>query len=94
MNASDSIIELANVSKQFGDVRAVDGVSFSIKRGEFFSLLGPSGCGKTTLLRILAGFEHPSSGDVLIDGRMVFSKHRDGRFPAPGEVARAIREPR
>jgi spermidine/putrescine ABC transporter ATP-binding subunit len=71
MNASDSIIELSNVSKHFGDVRAVDGVSFAIRRGEFFSLLGPSGCGKTTLLRILAGFEHPSSGDVLIDGRSV-----------------------
>src|SRR5262245_55379976 len=71
MNASSSIIELRNVSKRFGDIRAVDGVSFGIRRGEFFSLLGPSGCGKTTLLRILAGFEHPSSGDVLIDGRSV-----------------------
>jgi spermidine/putrescine ABC transporter ATP-binding subunit len=71
MSASNSIIELRNVSKRFGDIRAVDGVSFDIRRGEFFSLLGPSGCGKTTLLRILAGFEHPSSGDVLIDGRSV-----------------------
>jgi spermidine/putrescine ABC transporter ATP-binding subunit len=71
MSASDSIIELRDVAKRFGDIRAVDGVSFAIDRGEFFSLLGPSGCGKTTLLRILAGFEHPSSGDVLIDGRSV-----------------------
>jgi len=47
------------VSKSFGTVRAADGVSLSIERGEFFSLLGPSGCGKTTLLRILAGFERP-----------------------------------
>jgi spermidine/putrescine ABC transporter ATP-binding subunit len=71
MTSSDSIIELHHVSKHFGAVRAVDEVSFAIRRGEFFSLLGPSGCGKTTLLRILAGFEHPTSGDVLIDGRSV-----------------------
>jgi spermidine/putrescine ABC transporter ATP-binding subunit len=71
MNQSNSIIELRNVSKRFGEIRAVNGVSFTIRRGEFFSLLGPSGCGKTTLLRILAGFEHPTSGDVLIDGRSV-----------------------
>ena len=54
---SDNFIEIKNVSKHFGDVKAVDDVSFSIKQGEFFSLLGPSGCGKTTLLRLLAGFE-------------------------------------
>jgi spermidine/putrescine transport system ATP-binding protein len=56
------------VSKSFGAVRAADGVSLSIERGEFFSLLGPSGCGKTTLLRILAGFERPDAGRVLLDG--------------------------
>jgi spermidine/putrescine transport system ATP-binding protein len=57
-----------NISKHFGSTRAVDQVSVSIKKGEFFSLLGPSGCGKTTLLRILAGFEHPDYGRVLLDG--------------------------
>jgi len=62
-------LEFENVSRFFGDVRAVDGVSLSVKKGEFFSLLGPSGCGKTTLLRILAGFEHPDTGRVLLDGR-------------------------
>jgi spermidine/putrescine transport system ATP-binding protein len=57
-----------NLSKHFGPTRAADNVSLSIRRGEFFSLLGPSGCGKTTLLRILAGFEQPDNGRVLLDG--------------------------
>jgi len=61
-------LEFENVSKYFGSIRAVDQVSLSIKRGEFFSLLGPSGCGKTTLLRILAGFEKPDTGRVILDG--------------------------
>ncbi len=56
------------VSKHFGATRAVDEVSLAVGRGEFFSLLGPSGCGKTTLLRILAGFERPDAGRVLLDG--------------------------
>ncbi len=67
MTQQDSIISLKSVSKHFGAVRAVDDVSFEIRRGEFFSLLGPSGCGKTTLLRMLAGFELPSSGEIFID---------------------------
>lgn len=57
------------VSKRYGDVVALDQVSFSIKGGEFFSLLGSSGCGKTTLLRIAAGFEMPDSGRVLLNGQ-------------------------
>jgi spermidine/putrescine ABC transporter ATP-binding subunit len=61
-------IELSNVSRSFGRVKAVDNVSFSVGRGEFFSLLGPSGCGKTTLLRLLAGLEVPTSGKIVIDG--------------------------
>jgi spermidine/putrescine transport system ATP-binding protein len=68
-----SRVTVQNVSKQFGDFRAVSGVSFEIAGGEFFSLLGPSGCGKTTLLRIIAGFEDPTSGDVLLDGTSVLS---------------------
>jgi ABC-type Fe3+/spermidine/putrescine transport system ATPase subunit len=51
------VVQLARVSKSFGDVKAVDDISFDIRRGEFFSILGPSGCGKTTRLRLLAGFE-------------------------------------
>jgi spermidine/putrescine transport system ATP-binding protein len=57
-----------NISKHFGSTRAADNVSLSIQKGEFFSLLGPSGCGKTTLLRILAGFEQPDGGRILLDG--------------------------
>ncbi len=64
-----TIISVRDVTKRFGSsVLAVNRVSLDIKRGEFFALLGPSGCGKTTLLRILAGFETPSEGQVLIDG--------------------------
>src|SRR6187401_40986 len=57
-----------HVSKRFGNSLALQDVSFSIRKGEFFSLLGPSGCGKTTLLRILAGLETPDAGKVTIDG--------------------------
>jgi len=64
----DCAVEIRSVSKRFGDFLAVDNVTLTIAPGEFFSLLGPSGCGKTTLLRILAGFEHPSSGSILIGG--------------------------
>jgi putrescine transport system ATP-binding protein len=62
-------ITIANVSKRFGDFVAVNGVSLKIYKGEIFCLLGGSGCGKTTLLRMLAGFEQPSAGRVLIDGQ-------------------------
>ncbi len=66
---SRTIIEFRDITKRFGPVTAVDDVSLSITEGEFFALLGPSGCGKTTLLRMLAGFETPTSGQILIDGR-------------------------
>ncbi len=61
-------VELKNVTKKFGDFVAVDDVSFQVRRGEFFSLLGPSGCGKTTTLRMIAGFEEPTSGELWIGG--------------------------
>jgi len=64
----DEDIEFRGVSKKFEDVLAVDDVSLSVERGSFFSLLGPSGCGKTTSLRLIAGFEQPSAGDVIIGG--------------------------
>jgi spermidine/putrescine transport system ATP-binding protein len=65
----ERLIELADVRKEYGDVTAVDDVDFTIERGEFFSLVGPSGCGKTTTLRIISGFETPTSGEVRLDGQ-------------------------
>ena len=63
------IISIQNVTKRFGAVAAVDNVSLDIMPGEFFVLLGPSGCGKTTLLRMIAGFEVPTEGRIVIDGQ-------------------------
>ncbi|HEX7560804.1 MAG TPA: ABC transporter ATP-binding protein, partial [Candidatus Humimicrobiaceae bacterium] len=62
------IVELKDIKKNYGNITAVDNVSFAIKAGEFFSLLGPSGCGKTTILRIIGGFIEQNSGTVLISG--------------------------
>jgi spermidine/putrescine ABC transporter ATP-binding subunit len=62
------VIRVEGVTKRFGSVTAVDDVTLGIREGEFFGLLGPSGCGKTTLLRMLAGFETPDSGRLLLDG--------------------------
>ncbi|WP_316175044.1 ABC transporter ATP-binding protein [Bradyrhizobium sp. SZCCHNRI1073] len=65
------ILRIENVVKTFGSFRAVDGVSLDIRAGEFFALLGPSGCGKTTLLRMLAGFETPDEGRILLSGEEI-----------------------
>lgn len=62
-------VEFHNVSRLYGDVRAVDGVSIAINDGEFFSMLGPSGSGKTTCLRLIAGFEQLSGGAITIFGK-------------------------
>jgi ABC-type Fe3+/spermidine/putrescine transport system ATPase subunit len=64
-----TLISIEHVSRRFGDVQALDDVSLEIRENEFFALLGPSGCGKTTLLRILAGFDHPDAGTVTLSGR-------------------------
>src|ERR1700704_4943511 len=63
------LLRIEAVVKKFGGFRAVDRLSLDIRAGEFFALLGPSGCGKTTLLRMLAGFETPDEGRILLDGR-------------------------
>jgi spermidine/putrescine transport system ATP-binding protein len=67
---AENAVQLRSVSKHFGSVKAVEDVSLTIHYGEFFSLLGPSGCGKTTTLRLIAGFELPDRGEVLIDGEL------------------------
>src|SRR5690242_20382415 len=61
-------VEFRAVTKRFGALTAVDSVSFQVRKGEFLSLLGPSGCGKTTSLRMIAGFEQPDEGEILIGG--------------------------
>ena len=67
--SSDLVLELRNVSKAFATHRAVDNVSLAVKRGELHALLGPSGCGKTTTLRMVAGFETPTQGEILLSGQ-------------------------
>ncbi|WP_127474021.1 ABC transporter ATP-binding protein [Microbacterium sulfonylureivorans] len=64
---------LDRITKRYGDQLAVDDLSLTIQPGEFISLLGPSGCGKTTTLRMIAGFEHPDSGDISVSGRSVLN---------------------
>jgi spermidine/putrescine transport system ATP-binding protein len=64
-----ALLEIQNVTRRFGEFTAVDGVSIDIETGEFFTLLGPSGCGKTTLLRMIAGFDLPDGGRIVLNGR-------------------------
>ena len=67
----DAVLELKQVSKYFGEQHSVERVSLQIARGEFFSLLGPSGCGKTTTLRMVAGFEEPTAGEICLNGESI-----------------------
>ncbi len=71
VNLKVSNVSLKNINKNFGEFRAVKHLNLEIQHGEFFSLLGPSGCGKTTTLRMIAGFEFPSSGSISFDGKDV-----------------------
>ena len=68
---SGPVVELRDASKYYGDICVVDQINLQIQEGEFFSLLGSSGCGKTTTLRMIAGFEEPSFGEVRIAGKDV-----------------------
>ena len=63
------MIEIRNVTRSYGSFKALDDANLTIREGEFFSLLGPSGCGKTTLLRMIAGFDNPTSGTISVDGQ-------------------------
>lgn len=65
---TNPLVQFAGVTKTFGALKALDDVALAIRSNEFFTLLGPSGCGKTTVLRLLAGFEHPTAGAILLDG--------------------------
>src|ERR1700709_1221966 len=69
----ESVLELREVSKHYPTHRAVDGVSLTIERGALYGLLGPSGCGKTTTLRLIAGFDTPTAGDILLNGSSLIS---------------------
>lgn len=73
MNGKTVAVSLVNVRRHFGDVKAVDDVSLNVFDGEFFSMLGPSGSGKTTCLRMIAGFERPTSGQIVLHGQDVSS---------------------
>jgi spermidine/putrescine transport system ATP-binding protein len=64
-----ALLEIRDITRRFGDFEAVKNVSFAVESGEFFTLLGPSGCGKTTILRMIAGFDLPDEGQILLDGR-------------------------
>ena len=72
-------VRLESLEKRFDDVVAVDSIDLEVAAGEFFSLLGPSGCGKTTTLRLIAGFERPTSGDVRLDGASLAAVPPDRR---------------
>ena len=69
--SEDILINLKNVYKSFGDNEVITDINLYIKENEFLTLLGPSGCGKTTLLRMIAGFENPTKGDVVFDGKVI-----------------------
>jgi spermidine/putrescine transport system ATP-binding protein len=76
---SNNIIELIDVCKSFDGVSVVENISFYVRKGEFVTFLGPSGCGKTTTLRMIAGFELPTSGQILLNGKDISNLPPDRR---------------
>ena len=89
---SDTAVETVDVSKFYGEVRAVDSLSCTVEKGEFVSLLGPSGCGKTTTLQMIAGFATPTSGRIELAGRNLASI--PARQRGLGIVVKEVRVPR
>lgn len=79
---AQAVLQFSEVSKRYGEVQAVDHISFTVNSGELFTLLGPSGCGKTTTLRLVAGLEEPEEGEILLNGQPVASPKR-GSFVPP-----------
>ncbi|HET7680519.1 MAG TPA: ABC transporter ATP-binding protein [Xanthobacteraceae bacterium] len=75
------LLEFSNVVKRYGETAVVDGISFTVAPGEFFTLLGPSGCGKTTTLRLLAGLETPDAGEIALQGRTLAAPARNILVP-------------
>ena len=73
MSTAANMVEIRNVSRAFGKTVAVDNANLTLERGDFLTIVGPSGCGKTTLLRMIAGFDEPSQGEILINGQNVES---------------------
>ncbi len=72
-------LEVSNLSKIYGEKKAIDGISFSLEKGSMTCILGPSGCGKTTILRCLGGFEEPDGGSIVLDGRDILSLNPEER---------------
>ncbi len=73
-------LAVSHLSRWFGDLEALRGIDLEVEHGEFISVVGPSGCGKTTFLRIVAGLEHATAGDVVLDGRVVSEPGTDRGF--------------
>ena len=73
-------LAVSHLSKWFGDLEALRGIDLEVERGEFISVVGPSGCGKTTFLRIVAGLEHATAGELVVDGRVVSEPGTDRGF--------------
>src|ERR1700743_1219513 len=82
---ASSLVQIENLRKEFGNVRALDGVSFEVQAGEWIAIMGPSGSGKTTLINILGGLDTPTSGRALVDGVDVGRLGGGGLTPVPGE---------
>jgi iron(III) transport system ATP-binding protein len=80
----ETVLDIRSVSKRFGDIQAVDDLSLTVHDGEILALLGASGCGKTTTLRMVAGLEDPTEGEIVYDGRVVASA-TDGTFIPPNK---------
>jgi len=92
---NDSPLQTVNLSRAFGSVEALRGINLQVARGEFVAVVGPSGCGKTTLLSLLSGYERPTSGIVVRNGRVRTVFQRDGLFPwltCADNIALGLRE--